>query len=46
MSRLPPPKNTLYFIFIDGEEDGVLGATALQDRKDIFDNTRIMINFW
>ena len=45
MSQLPPPENTLYFVFTDGEEEGVLGATALKDRKDIFDNTRIMINF-
>ncbi|WP_057763118.1 M28 family peptidase [Cytobacillus praedii] len=45
MSQLPPPRNTLYFVFTDGEEEGVLGATALQDRKDIFDNTHIMINF-
>ncbi|UNK15880.1 M28 family peptidase [Paenibacillus sp. N3/727] len=45
MSQLPPPENTLYFVFTDGEEEGVLGATALKDRKDIFDKTRMIINF-
>ncbi|OPA77823.1 hypothetical protein BVG16_15480 [Paenibacillus selenitireducens] len=45
MSQLPPTENTLYFVFTDGEEEGVLGATALTERKDIFDKTRMIINF-
>lgn len=45
LKQLPAPKNTIYFVLTDGEEQSLLGATALQDRSDILDKVRVMINF-
>lgn len=45
LKQLPAPKNTIFFVLTDGEEQGLLGATALQDRTDILDQVRVMINF-
>jgi len=42
---MPAPKNTIYFVLTDGEESGLLGASALQDRTDILDEVRVMLNF-
>lgn len=45
LKQLPAPKNTIYFVLTDGEEPGLLGASALQDRMDILDEVRVMLNF-
>jgi len=45
LKQLPAPKNTIYFVLTDGEEQGLLGASALQDRADILDEVRVMLNF-
>ena len=45
LKQMPAPKNTIYFVLTDGEEEGTLGATALLDRTDILDQVRAMINF-
>lgn len=45
LKQMPAPKNTIYFVLTDGEEQGLLGATALLDRTDILDQVRVMINF-
>ncbi|MBG9467627.1 hypothetical protein ABE55_13860 [Bacillus thuringiensis] len=44
LKQMPAPKNTIYFVLTDGEEQGLLGANALKDRKDILDQVRVMIN--
>ncbi|MCL1699431.1 M28 family peptidase [Lysinibacillus sp. Bpr_S20] len=45
LKQMPAPKNTIYFVLTDGEEQGLLGASALQDRTDILDKVRVMLNF-
>ncbi|MGE7094185.1 M28 family peptidase [Lysinibacillus sp. NPDC048646] len=45
LKQMPAPKNTIYFVLTDGEEQGLLGASALQDRTDILDEVRVMLNF-
>lgn len=45
LKQMPAPKNTIYFVLTDGEEPGLIGATALRDRTDILDKVRVMINF-
>ncbi|MFE3576365.1 M28 family peptidase [Lysinibacillus sp. NPDC059133] len=45
LKQMPAPKNTIYIVLTDGEEEGTLGATALLDRTDILDQVRVMINF-
>ncbi|TQR37003.1 M28 family peptidase [Lysinibacillus sphaericus] len=45
LKEMPAPKNTIYFVLTDGEEQGLLGASALQDRTDILDKVRVMLNF-
>jgi len=45
LKQMPAPKNTIYFVLTDGEEQGLLGASALQERTDILDEVRVMLNF-
>lgn len=45
LKQMPAPTNTIYFVLTDGEEPGLLGASALQDRTDILDEVRVMLNF-
>ncbi len=45
LKQMPAPKNTIYLVLTDGEEQGLLGASALQDRTDILDKVRVMLNF-
>jgi len=45
LKQMPAPNNTIYFVLTDGEEQGLLGASALQDRTDILDEVRVMLNF-
>ncbi|MDM5233982.1 M28 family peptidase [Lysinibacillus pakistanensis] len=45
LKQMSAPKNTIYFVLTDGEEPGLLGARALQDRADILDEVRVMLNF-
>ncbi|MFB6367449.1 M28 family peptidase [Paenibacillus elgii] len=45
LKQMPAPKNTIYFVLTDGEEQGSLGASALMDRTDILDKVRVMFNF-
>ncbi|QQP14531.1 M28 family peptidase [Lysinibacillus agricola] len=45
LKQMPAPKNTIYFVLTDGEEQGLIGASAFLDRKDILDQIRVMINF-
>ena len=45
LKQMPAPKNTIYFVLTDGEEQGLLGASALYDRTDILDEVRVMLNF-
>lgn len=45
LKQMPTPKNTIYFVLTDGEEPGLLGASALKDRTDILDKVSVMINF-
>lgn len=44
LKQMPAPKNTIYFVLTDGEEQGLLGANALKDRKDILNQVRVIIN--
>ena len=37
--------NTVYFIISDGEEEGLLGASALINNKEIFNSSTLVVNF-
>ena len=45
LKQMPAPKNTIYFVLTDGEELGLLGASAFKDRTDILNNVSVMLNF-
>jgi len=45
LKQMPAPKNSIYFVLTDGEELGLLGASALKDRADVLDNVSVMLNF-
>lgn len=45
LKQMPAPKNTIYFVLTDGEELGLLGASAFKDRTDVLNKVRVMFNF-
>ncbi|MGE8036698.1 M28 family peptidase [Lysinibacillus sp. NPDC093692] len=45
LKQMPAPKNTIYFVLTDGEEQGLLGASAFKDRGDVLDKVSVMVNF-
>ncbi|WP_176444632.1 M28 family peptidase [Paenibacillus herberti] len=40
----PQPQNTIYFLLSDGEELGLVGASAFAENKSIMDQTKVIIN--
>lgn len=45
LKQMPAPKNTIYFVLTDGEEVGLLGASAFKDRTDVLNKISVMLNF-
>lgn len=45
LKQMPAPKNSIYFVLTDGEELGLLGASALKDRADVMNKVSVMLNF-
>ncbi|MFT9820671.1 M28 family peptidase [Lysinibacillus sp. NPDC056185] len=45
LKQMPAPKNTIYFVLTDGEEPGLLGASAFKERTDILNKVSVMFNF-
>ncbi|MFB7157616.1 M28 family peptidase [Lysinibacillus sp. NPDC056232] len=45
LKQMPAPKNSIYFVLTDGEELGLLGASALKDRAEVLDKVSVMLNF-
>jgi len=41
----PPLQNDVIFLFTDGEEDGLLGATAFVRESPLLKETSIVLNF-
>lgn len=45
LKQMQAPKNTIYFVLTDGEEPGLLGASAFKDRTDVLNKVSVMFNF-
>ncbi|MFJ6208653.1 M28 family peptidase [Lysinibacillus sp. NPDC092081] len=45
LKQMPAPRNTIYFVLTDGEEQGLLGASAFKDRTDVLNKVGVMLNF-
>jgi len=45
LKQMSAPKNTVYFVLTDGEEQGLLGASAFKDRTDVLNKVGVMLNF-
>lgn len=44
LKQMPAPRNTIYFVLTDGEELGLLGASAFKDRTDVLNKVSVMLN--